>query len=757
MLFVFFFLGFSGVSSSDVLLQSSVGQGQGLLFENNGVCYAITPKHVVDSAQDIQGLMADRKSFNYTTVKTFDVDLAVLEPKEKINLCLGQTFSSVNKLTPLLAIVDDAVLKTKLGDGSTLQTKVKIVAVDNTEYLQIKAVDESDQLKQGYSGGALYIADQLAGILLEVSDGSGFVYRSDALARKVNSYFYPRGNVNKPSRNTWLNGELSGFLSKGKTLEYDFVVEKNSPIEFLMPKQSSRVDFRFELFSSRGNSLGRHDFRNSRENWVIYTPTEKDTLKLKLTGTDYQGPALVRIMEYTKNSDLMNPSNVLSFGSKQSLRLAQGARSEYKFKGQKNSPLEFRMPKAAKRVDYSVRIENSRGVVLFEQGGYRSDRDNSLSYTPLKDDTYKLVLIGTGYYGNIIINMSQYALDSSLRGAGNVLKVGDEADGYLAYEAEARYKFDGQKNSPVEFEFPAVDDRVGMSVQIKDGRGMSVFSVNHVTHEHYRVAFTPKQTGQYILHLVGNYDGATDNRRQGKYHVKMYQYTLDSALRGAGNVLTVGDEADGLLAYEAEARYKFDGQKNSPVEFEFPAVDDRVGMSVQIKDGRGMSVFSVNHVTHEHYRVAFTPKQTGQYILHLVGNYDGATDNRRQGKYHVKMYQYTLDSALRGAGNVLTVGDEADGLLAYEAVAEYKYTGQSGVPIDIELFSTDDGVYFYFQIYDSMGLKIFEKGRLDSSKRNRYTFTPPKNDDYVIRLIGTENSTSGRRQGKFHFKLWGKK
>jgi hypothetical protein len=278
------------VFASDVQIITDTSKGQGFLYKHQDKCFVVTPSHVIDEATKISVLTASRKSYSAKLVKNFDIDLALLELKSAKKLCKKATFNQSNKLTSLLKIYEEGVLKSKLADGSTLQTKVNIVGVDETEFLQIKPKKDHDILKQGYSGSVLFIANQPSGILLEVDEGSGYVYRSDALNKRLEKHFYPQGLPTSDKKETPIISEImEGKIAKNQVLEFTYIGEANSPIEFSQVPSDENTKFSLEIINAKRKVEYNSNFYSYKDKAFAFTPSKSGKYTVRITGLDGHG------------------------------------------------------------------------------------------------------------------------------------------------------------------------------------------------------------------------------------------------------------------------------------------------------------------------------------------------------------------------------------------------------------------------------------------------------------------------------------
>jgi len=281
------------ILASDAYIKTDISIGQGFLSEHAKKCYLITPEHVIDGAKNIHFMTADRKTHSAKTIKTFEVDLAILEV-DNIKACRHKQTEPTTKLSSILKVYRDGVLKTRLSDGSTLQTKITIKGIDQTEYLQIEPLKKTDVLKQGYSGSTLYIAEQPAGMLLEVGDDNiGYIYRFDAITNKLSSYFTPVDTTQivktADAKNIMALGTIKGEIAKDKTVEHLFNWEENSPIKINIKKMGGGYAYKFNIFNDEDELMHKGNIDGGSKYDFSFTPLKNGTYKIQLIGTSRYG------------------------------------------------------------------------------------------------------------------------------------------------------------------------------------------------------------------------------------------------------------------------------------------------------------------------------------------------------------------------------------------------------------------------------------------------------------------------------------
>ncbi len=395
--------------ASDAYIKTDQSIGQGFLFERKDICYLATPTHVVEDATDIQFMTADRKTHKAEIFKNYDVDLTLLKVPDA-KACLHKQEEATTDLSARLKIYLDGVLKSRLSDGSTLQTKVTVTQVDDTEYLQIRTRKKSDILKQGYSGSTLYIADQSAGILLEVDeDNFGYIYRQDAIARKLQETFGDASEVKVVDEGAPPQvGELKGEITLGQVMENAFSWERNSPILIsAQGKKNNNVAYQLRVLDASGSKLYQEPIDGRYDTKRAFTPPESGIYTIQLTGVTSFGEFDIKVDQYTLDADLRGMGNIVEAGDLLSGKIAPNAIAEYKYSGQANSPILISAQgKKNNNVAYRLRVLDASGSKLYQEpidGRY----DTKRAFTPPESGIYKIQLIGVTNFGeyNLKVDM----------------------------------------------------------------------------------------------------------------------------------------------------------------------------------------------------------------------------------------------------------------------------------------------------------------------------------------------------------------
>ncbi|HAS8536404.1 TPA: hypothetical protein I7754_13370, partial [Vibrio vulnificus] len=272
-------------NASDIQIKTAHSVGQGVLYQSNGDCYAITPAHVMDGTSNAMALTANRQVHNVTLEHEFSNDIALLRV-ESPGVC-GENVKPLNSLSKVLTVVKNGELLTKLDDASTLSTPIEVTSY-NDEFLQIKASDDGRPFKQGFSGSVLFIANSISGLLLEVEDGFGYVYRYDALKEELDEYFEV-GIVTDTLSVALISEVLGAPLTKGEVKDFNLTLSTNNPIEFISQPLDSNLEYRLEIFDSNDKRHFSEMYWAKNKYRYAFNPPESGIYTLRFTGKSNHG------------------------------------------------------------------------------------------------------------------------------------------------------------------------------------------------------------------------------------------------------------------------------------------------------------------------------------------------------------------------------------------------------------------------------------------------------------------------------------
>ncbi len=128
--------------ASDAFVSADGEFGQGYFRKRGSECFFVTPAHVVEDAGEIFLTTESRKEIGADLFTIFPGDIAVLKANLKVGeSCPRSTWGDGRKLPSLLDIFEIGFIVTRLEDGSTLKTEVKIQGFDKFSTIKITAIN----------------------------------------------------------------------------------------------------------------------------------------------------------------------------------------------------------------------------------------------------------------------------------------------------------------------------------------------------------------------------------------------------------------------------------------------------------------------------------------------------------------------------------------------------------------------------------------------------------------------------------------
>ncbi len=501
--------------------------GQGILRPRQNECLLITPSHVVENAFKIEVTTVDRSRRQAELVDVFPGDIAVVRlDKDTPVSCRGTLWPQHNRLTALLGTEKQGELHTMLADGSIRKTPVDVVGYDKYRHINVRPVNQDDTITKGMSGSTLYIGGQWAGMLVSVTDNIGNVLRQDALATALSLFFEDtesRGEPSPPEASataqappqppTAQEQELTGTVVLNSFQDHRVNLKENSPIRIHLLPTGDRVRYAIDVMDSTNRVSCRYSLGKPLGKEAVSfpcTPLKTDTFSFRVTGTEGEGRYKIRTTPIVTDAALRSEAHVLQIdGEEFSAVLVKNAIAEYKVRLYQNSPVRLNFSSLDENFQYTVELSDSSGKIVLRKQ-YRHGFDTQhvrLPFTPDKNDTYLLRVLGTGEEGKYTLTVQSIAFDAQLRGEANVLKIGDSGvSGAIAKDAVAEYRFELEEFVPVRLSFSATGDGGSYAVEIVDSRGTPVYRNPYKRiggSETTVMPFTVAKTDTYTLRLVG--------------------------------------------------------------------------------------------------------------------------------------------------------------------------------------------------------------------------------------------------------------
>ncbi|WP_319588295.1 hypothetical protein [uncultured Desulfobulbus sp.] len=532
--FILFFINIyfaPSLFAADVYLKMDSNEfGQGVMRQRGQECLVITPAHVVENAFQIEMTTSDRSKYAAEMLEMFPGDISVLRiVNGDSTVCRHASWSSKTNLNGLLEIEKHGELRTMLADGSLRITDVDIVGYDKYRNINVRPRNMADALSKGESGSPLYIANQFSGILLSVKEDIGNVIRQDALANTLALFFKESiqtsqqgampfngaKKANSPSKENEpaIEMEFIGTIAKSAVAVHQVKLVENSPIRINFLATGDSEKFNFEIWDSNRTIVLRNPsqhYSGTESFTVSFTPPKSDTYSFYITGTEGEGKYKVKISSIAFDSQLRSEANVIQVGGKAAAGvIAQGAVAKYRVSLEKNSPVRLNFLATGERGKYTIEILDSTGKAVYRNPSrnYSGTETFTLAFTPPKNDTYALHIIGTDDEGKYNFKISAIALDSQLRGETNIVQIGDDpVGGVIAQGAVAEYRIKVEANNPMRLNFFATGDLGKYNVEIVDSTSKSVYLDPYKRYsgtEATSIPFATSKSDFYSLRIIG--------------------------------------------------------------------------------------------------------------------------------------------------------------------------------------------------------------------------------------------------------------
>lgn len=157
-----------GIARADqAYVLAGTEEGQAIVFHWQGVCFAVTPKHVMAGGGDFASLTQrapDLRTAEATTIRTFGEDLALVSVQGGVAKGCGETFAVAADVAHLVAgSGGKASMRQVFANGDTAFRPVRVVSSDTTELL----LEEEGgwTISPGDSGSSVMIGDEVVGIV----------------------------------------------------------------------------------------------------------------------------------------------------------------------------------------------------------------------------------------------------------------------------------------------------------------------------------------------------------------------------------------------------------------------------------------------------------------------------------------------------------------------------------------------------------------------------------------------------------------
>jgi len=175
--------------------------GQAILFNRLGVCYAVSPTHVVHEGYyaALVGGASSAPQGEADEGVAFGYDLSLMRVKGGIEKYCNESYKKASDLNSLILDETTGHVLTAGSLGNMTRQQVSIIDT-GLLYLYISPIDEKQPFMKGMSGSLLEINGKPAGMLMSVNaeTGNGKVLRYDRLMETIAPFFISSSSVGAP-------------------------------------------------------------------------------------------------------------------------------------------------------------------------------------------------------------------------------------------------------------------------------------------------------------------------------------------------------------------------------------------------------------------------------------------------------------------------------------------------------------------------------------------------------------------------------
>jgi hypothetical protein len=157
------------LAAQHVGVRAGARVGRGLTYLRGAQCFVITPKHVVDDADDVEIIGAGSNRATARLLLSLPQDIAILRVTSgDTELCAP--WPQYGDIDAVLASARDAMLRSRSEHGGSEQLPVYVTGFD-FQGVDVRPV--TGEIHQGMSGSAVVVGSTTTAMLLEADAGSG--------------------------------------------------------------------------------------------------------------------------------------------------------------------------------------------------------------------------------------------------------------------------------------------------------------------------------------------------------------------------------------------------------------------------------------------------------------------------------------------------------------------------------------------------------------------------------------------------------
>jgi len=716
-------------SDARVIADGEFGQGT---FRTRGhECFFVTAQHVVEKGGPIKLVTGGRKTFGAKLIQEFgdQFDTAVLIV-ESYDACKNSVWNKGTGIAKILDENQEGVLKVRNDSGGLISIRV-FIRENLQDHLLIEAMNPSDTISQGYSGGTLYIGEYVVGMLLSEEEGFGNVIKQSSIDKIVSLFFegdsYETDNVIKFTK--YVQGDTSamsgdvlahfkGDIKLNETDGYALKLKKNSPVLLATPKMEKGTRFDLQIWSSKNKMLRQEKNLGATYKEMLFTPEDSDRYELKVIGTRNQGDYDLIVTQLAKDSELRSSSNRIQDGERIEPMIAAGAESEYRYRGSKNTPILLVSEKTSNGMSYELQLVD-RSRKLIKQWKGLGTNHNELVFTPPRNNQYVLRFIGEKGYGRAGLAMQQIISDKELR--KQTLKFGEQQSSIMAEGGVAEYKVRLDKGASVVFSLDKDKAAAQYDIEFLDTRFKPIKSWTKVANNFHEFSHAVEHSANFYIRITGAKDVSD-------YTLEVSNFS-EQGQEEHNNKVVFDEFHEGELVDNQVRKYKARFKRNSPVIIRLEARQSDLRYRFDLRDPRGKKVKTMKDAGKQTQEFVFTPNYTGDYRLELEGT-------KSYGEFAFFVSELATDQNLKSTENIVKVNQGVfTGMIAEGAEAVYRLSSRFDKLIKLIFEPNEAGAVYEIELLTLAGKSI---GHWKDLGRNAVEkeVDLPEPGVYLLKVIG---------------------
>jgi|GEM_PF-4418469 len=418
-------------SASDVYIETHIGEGQGILREIGGQCFAYTPAHVVKKSSDFLVSTRLDKRLKSQLITTYPQDLALLKlPIENTKTCQESSWvDEGDRVNTILEVIDKGELNFRQSSGRLVSYDIDIVQKELHSTFKIRINHPSKSISKGMSGSIITVGNYPIGMLISVNEDVGTVLRMDTIAdlssSVIRSYATEKeliemgtddkntselvkklkvdGTTSKEKSTPAIIGNqvFKGTTVKGLSESFPILSRGNTAYRLTSLKQSDDVEINLQFQNPAKKKLvSKARLRTNKESRWEFGTVENGEHFLVVRGTQGSGNFELELEVIATPEQLLPVSNVLGHGDRAEGMISSGTFAVYSIMSRGNTAYRLTSLKQSDDVEINLQFQNPAKKKLVSKARIRTNKESRWEFGTVENGEHFLVVSGSQGSGN---------------------------------------------------------------------------------------------------------------------------------------------------------------------------------------------------------------------------------------------------------------------------------------------------------------------------------------------------------------------